>query len=83
MTLLMTSKINLHNVFYVLILSHNLISIETMTYNNKVVIFRNKLYLILDKKYNKKLIIIGIKNLKNKIYQFYDNTLDFEAFEAN
>lgn len=54
-----------------------------MTYNNKVVIFRNKLYLILDKKYNKKLIIIGIKNLKNKIYQFYDNTLDFEAFEAN
>lgn len=42
-------------------------------------LYLQKNFLILDNKYNKKIIVASSRNQQNRLYQFYNKTIDLEA----
>lgn len=42
-------------------------------------LYLQKKFLILDNKYNKKIIVASSRNQQNRLYQFYNKTIDLEA----
>lgn len=75
--------IKLFNILYVCALNYNLILINLLKNNNKLVVFIKNQCLILNKKYNRKLIATITRNKQNKLCQFYNKKIDSKLIKEN